>query len=452
MTRNRTLLRNGCVITVDKELGNFRRADVLIEGTTIAAIGPDLGVSDAEIIDASNMVVMPGFIDSHRHLWEGILRNLSANGTVADYFPEVIGVLAPAFRPQDAYAGNLIGALGAIDAGITTLLDWSHIQNSPEHADATIQALRDSGIRAVFAYGPPTTSLQDWYIESRLPHPGEDLERLRTQYFSSDEQLLTLALGLRGPQFTTMEVVRQDWAWARELGLPITAHFGIGENGFKGGIKQMHKEGLLGPDTTYIHCSTVSDEELQYILDTGGTFSISATAEMQMGQGMPPVDRILRLGGRLSLSVDIETNLPGDMFTQMRSAFQCQRALVNQRALYGGSFEGEKLVTIQQVLEFVTIEGARTVGLAHKTGSLTPGKQADIILLRAGRLNMFPLNDPVGAVVAGADTGNIDSVFIAGRALKRHGQLVGVDLDRVRLLASEARDYVIAKAGFTLPG
>ncbi len=195
----------------------------------------------------------------------------------------------------------------------------------------------------------------------------------------------------------------------------------------------------------------LSDDELKYIVDTGGTFSIATAVEMQMRHGMPPLDRILRLGARPSLSVDVETNVPGDMFTQMRAAFQCQRALVNQRALYGGSFEGEELLTVRDVLEFATIEGARTVGLAHKTGSLTPGKEADIIMLRTDRLNVVPLNDPVGAVVVGADTGNVDTVFVAGQALKRNGQLLNVDLERARGLAVESRDYVVARSGFTLP-
>ena len=277
MALNRTLLQNGCVITVDKELGNFWRADVLIEGTKIAAVGPDLGVSDAEVIDASNMIVMPGLIDTHRHLWEGMLRNISANGILANYFPDVLGVLAPVYRPEDCYASNLISALGAIDAGVTTLLDWSHIQNTPEHADAVIRALQESGIRSVFAYGNPNTSLADWWFNSSLEHP-EDIRRLRTQYFSSDDQLLTLALAPRGPEFTTMEVVRHDWALAREVGAPITVHVGVGENGFSGGIKRMYEEGLLGPDTTYIHCCTLSDDELKYIVDTGGTFSIASEA------------------------------------------------------------------------------------------------------------------------------------------------------------------------------
>ncbi|HLZ60467.1 MAG TPA: amidohydrolase family protein [Ktedonosporobacter sp.] len=450
MATDRTLLQNGCVITVDNDLGNFRRADVLIEGTKIAAIGPDLGVSDAEIIDASQCIVMPGLIDTHRHLWEGILRNISADGILANYFPDVLGVLAPVYRPEDAYAGNLIGALGAIDAGVTTILDWSHIQNTPDHSDATIKGLQDAGIRAVFAYGNPNTSLADWWFNSSLTHP-EDIKRLRPQYFASEDQLLTLALAPRGPEFTTMEVVRHDWALAREVGAPITVHVGVGDNGFSGGIKRMYEAGLLGPDTTYIHCCTLSDDELKYIVDTGGTFSIATAVEMQMRHGMPPLDRILRLGARPSLSVDVETNVPGDMFTQMRAALQCQRSLVNQRALYGGSIEGEQLVTVRDVLEFATINGARTVGLGHKTGSLTPGKEADIILLRADRLNVVPLNDPIGAVVVGADTGNVDSVFIGGKAMKRNGQLLNVDLDRARKLAVEARDYVVAKAGFTLP-
>jgi cytosine/adenosine deaminase-related metal-dependent hydrolase len=354
------------------------------------------------------------------------------------------------YRPEDAYAGDLIGLLGAIDAGVTTILDWSHIQNTPEHSDAVIKALQETGIRAVFAYGNPNTSLADWWFNSSLKHP-EDIRRLRTQYFSSDDQLLTLALAPRGPEFTTPEVYRHDWALAREVGAPITVHVGVGENGFSGGIKRMYEERLLGPDTTYIHCTTLSDDELKYIVDTGGTFSIATAVEMQMRHGMPPLDRILRLGARPSLSVDVETNVSGDMFGQMRAAFQCQRALVNQRALYGGSFEGENLLTVKDVLEFATIEGARVVGLSNKTGSLTPGKEADIIMLRTDRLNVFPVNDPVGAVVTAMDTSNVDSVFIAGQAMKRNGQMLNVDLDRARRLAAASRDYVVEKAGFTMP-
>ncbi len=450
MASNRILLQNGCVITVDTQLGNFRQADVLIEGTKIAAVGPELGVTDAEVIDASNMIVMPGLIDTHRHLWEAILRNISADGVLGNYFPDVMGALAPVYRPEDIYASNFIGALGAIDAGITTLLDWSHHHNTPEHSDASIQALKESGLRTVFAYGTPNVSFSEWWYNSSLNH-SEDVRRLRTQYFSSEDQLITLAMALRGPEFTTMDVIWHDWALARDIGARITVHVGVSTYGFSGGVKRMYEEGLLGPDTTYVHCCTLSDEELKAIVDTGGTFSIATAVEMTMQHGMPPIDRILRLGARPSLSVDVETNAPGDLFTQMRAALQCQRALVNQRALYGGSFEGETLVTVRNVLEFATIEGARANGLDHKTGSLTPGKEADIILLRTDRLNVTPLNDPIGAVVVGADTSNVDSVFIAGRAMKRNGQLLNVDLPHVRKLATDSRDYVVATSGFTLP-
>jgi 5-methylthioadenosine/S-adenosylhomocysteine deaminase len=447
MTSNRILLKNGCIITVDKALGDFQQADVLIEGTKISEIRPNIEAADSEVIDASNTIVMPGLIDTHRHLWEGIIRNISADGILANYFPDVLGKLAPVYRPEDAYAGNLISALGAIEAGVTTILDWSHIQNTPEHSDATIKALQETGIRAVFAYGNPNTSLSDWWFNSSLEHP-EDIKRLRTQYFSSEDQLITLGMAPRGPEFTTMEVIRHDWRLAREVGARITVHVGVGENGFTGGIKRMHEEGLLGPDTTYVHCSTLSDDELRYIVDTGGTFSLATAVEMQMRHGMPPIDRILRLGARPSLSVDVETNAPGDMFTQMRAAFQCQRALVNQRALYGGIIEGEQLVTTRDVLEFATIEGARANGLEHKTGSLTPGKEADIILLRTDRLNLTPLNNAYGAVVAGADTSNVDTVIIAGKIMKRNGQLLNVDIERARTLAIQSRDYVVTKAEF----
>jgi cytosine/adenosine deaminase-related metal-dependent hydrolase len=377
------------------------------------------------------------------------LRNISADGTLANYFPDIMGNLGTVYRPEDVYAGNLISALGAIDAGITTLLDWSHIQNTPEHSDAAIRALQESGLRAVFAYGSPSSSL-DWLFNGNLEHP-EDIRRLRTQYFSSQDQLLTLAMAMRGPEFTSMDVVRHDWNLAREVEARITVHVGISSYGFSGGVKRMYEENLLGPDTTYVHCCTLSDEELKAIVDTGGTFSVSSAVEMTMQHGMPPIDRILRLGARPSLSVDVETNAPSDLFTQMRAVFQCQRALVNQRTLYGGSIEGESLVSVREVLEFATIEGARANGLDSRTGSLTPGKEADIILLRTDLLNMTPINDPIGAVVIGADTSNVDSVFIAGRAMKRNGQLLNVDVQRVRKLAIESRDYVVATSGFTLP-
>ncbi len=449
MASKRTLLKNGCVLTMDRKIGNFRRADVLIDGTKIAAVGPDLVASDAEIIDASTMIVMPGFIDTHRHIWEGILRNIAAEASLDEYFTHILGTLAPAYRPQDGYAGNLVSALGAIDAGITTLLDWSHIQNTPEHTDACIAAIRESGLRCVFGYGTPNLDLPAWWHESSLKHP-HDVKRVAKEYFSSQNQLLTLALAPRGPEFTTFEVSQHDWALARELDLRISVHVGVAEAGMKNRLGEMGQAGLLGADTTYIHCCTLNDDELKMIRDTGGSVSIACPIEMQMGHGTPPIQRCLDLGIRPSLSVDVETTMCGDMFAQMRSVVTVQRAGIHARRL-AGEENLPPILQSQDVIEFATIEGAIANGIEHKVGSLRPGKEADIIMLQTDRINVMPINDPVGVVVRGMDATNVDSVFIAGKPMKRHGKLLNVDLARVKKLVYESRDYVVAKSGFKLP-
>ncbi len=446
MSSKRTLLRKGCVLSLDPKVGNFMQADVLIEGAKIAAVGPNLSAADAEAIDASNMIVMPGFIDSHRHVWEGILRNIGTDVPLegdASYLTFILNTLAPVYRPEDAYTGDLVGLLGAIDAGITTILDWSHIQATREHADAVIRALQESGIRAVFAYGYPWWKYPD-------EHQDDWIRDVAKQYFSSKDQLLTFGLAPAGPEFTPFEMAKSQWQLARELGARITVHVGVGTSGQHGKLAEMGRAGLLGPDTTYIHCTTLSDEEIQMIVDTGGTFSLASPVEMMMGHGVPPIQRLLDRGLRPSLSVDVETNVPNDMFTQMRSVASLQHALLFEKKLEGKRNVPAPL-TSRDLLEFATIEGARANGLIDKTGSLTPGKEADIIMLRTDRPNIFPINDPIGAVVWGMDTSNVDSVFVAGRPLKRNGQLLGVDLNRIRKMAYESRDYVVSTSGFKLP-
>ena len=449
MSIDRILLKGGCVLTLDPDIGNYRQADVLIEGSKITSIGPKLRVADAEVIDASDMIVMPGFVDTHRHIWEGILKNIAPDALLDEYFRDILGVLAPVYRPQDAYAGNLVSALGAIDAGVTTLLDWSHIQNSPEHTDAAIAALQESGLRSVFAYGTPNLDMPAWWHESSLRHP-DDVKRVAKQYFSSRDQLLTLALAPRGPEFTTFDVSKYDWELAREVGIRISVHVGVGMAGKHFKLGEMGRAGLLGPDTTYIHCCTLSDEELQMIADTGGTVSIASPVEMQMGHGMPPIQRCLDRGLRPSLSVDVETTVSGDLFAQMGSVLTLQRAQINEKRL-AGEENLPAILTSRDVMEFATIEGARANGLEHICGTLTPGKEADVIMLRTDRINVLPINDPIGVVVRGMDSSNVDSVFIAGKARKRRGQLVDVDMARVRRLAYESRDYVVSTSGFKMP-
>lgn len=435
----RKLITGGTVLSLDPSLGDLAVGDVLIEGEKIAAVGRDLAAPDAEVIDAAGMIVMPGFIDTHRHIWEGLLRNIGTDVPLegrTSYISFVLHKLAPAFRPEDAYVGNLVSALGAIDAGITTLLDWSHIQGSPDHTDAVVQALRDSGMRAVFAYGFP------WWGKWEERQPSWFV-RAATEHFSSSDQMLTLALAAPGPEFTDFEVSRDHWKLARETGARISTHVGVGTYGLDAKVQEMGEAGLLGPDTTYIHCTTLNDNEIQMIVDTGGTVSLASPVEMMMGHGMPPIQKFLDRGLRPSLSIDVETNVPGDMFNQMRSVLALQRT----QALT----QDKQPLTTREVLLCATIDGARANGLEHRVGTLTPGKDADLIMLRTDRMNVTPLNDPVTAVVAGMDTGNVDTVIIAGRVMKRAGKLAHVDWDAVRRTAEQSRDHVIAKSGFKLP-
>jgi cytosine/adenosine deaminase-related metal-dependent hydrolase len=435
----RTVIRGGIVLSMDPSIGELAAGDVLIDGDRIVEVGPTVPTNGAEVLDASGMIVMPGFVDSHRHIWEGLLRNIGTDVPLegrSSYISFVLHRLAPAFRPEDAYIGNLISALGAINAGITTLLDWSHIQGSPAHTDAVIQALRDSGLRAVFAYGFP------WWGKWEERQPSWFV-RAAKEHFSTTDQLLTLALAAPGPEFTDFEVSRDHWKLARETGARITTHVGVGSYGQDGKVQEMGEAGLLGPDTTYIHCTTLNDTEIQMIVDTGGTVSLASPVEMMMGHGMPPIQKFLDRGLRPSLSVDVETNVPSDMFNQMRSVLALQRG--------AASTEGKRPLSARDVLACATIEGARANGLDSKVGTLTPGKQADLIMLRTDRLNVTPLNDPATAVVAGMDTGNVDTVLIAGRVMKRGGQLLHVDWPAAKRMAAESRDHVIAKSGFRLP-
>jgi cytosine/adenosine deaminase-related metal-dependent hydrolase len=435
----RKLIKGGMVLSMDPAVGEMAVGDVLIEGDKIIEVGRNLSVDGAEVFDAAGMIVMPGFVDTHRHIWEGVLRNIGTDVPLegrTSYISFVLHKLAPAFRPEDAYVGNLVSALGAIDAGITTLLDWSHIQGSPAHTDAVVAALEDSGMRAVFAYGFP------WWGKWEERQPSWFV-RAATEHFSTKDQMLTLALAAPGPEFTDFEITRDHWKLAREADARISTHVGVGSYGLDSKLQEMGEAGLLGADTTYIHCTTLNDTEIQMIVDTGGTVSLASPVEMMMGHGMPPIQKFLDRGLRPSLSVDVETNVPGDMFNQMRSVLALQRARAT--AL------GRDPVSPREVLTYATVDGARANGLDHKVGSLTPGKQADVIMLRTDLINVTPLNDPATAVVAGMDTSNVDTVIIAGRVMKRAGRLEHVDWPAVKRAVEESRDYVIQKSGFRLP-
>lgn len=439
------LLKDGCVLTLDRALGDFEKADVLIEGTRISAVQPNISAPNAEVIDASRAIVMPGFVDTHRHMWQGIIRNTLADASLDDYRRDVLNTFGPAYRPEDVYAGNLVSALGAIDMGVTTVLDWSHIQNTPEHTDAAIKGLRESGLRALFAYGAPSNGIPRWWEDTRHKFP-DDIKRLRTQYFASDDQLVTLFLASpSGPP----DQILKAWAAAREVGARISIHVGVGEFGRVALLQRLNESKALKSDTTYIHCCTLNDTEWKLIADTGGTVSIAGYVEMLMGHGIPPVQRAIDNGIRPSLSVDVETSVPSDLFQQMRTVLSLQKNDVWARGL-AGQRNLPPFLKAREVLEFATIEGARANGLDRRIGTLTPGKEADVILLRHDRLNVMPMNNAVGAVVSNMGPQNVDTVLIAGKVMKRNGQMIGVDYDRLGKLLSETRDRAFANAKFTL--
>jgi cytosine/adenosine deaminase-related metal-dependent hydrolase len=440
---NRILLRGGHVLTMDPDLGDFAPGDVLIEDDRILSVGYDLD-ADAEVIDVAGRIVIPGFVDTHRHTWEAALRGCAPNATLDDYFVEILDSFAPLYRPEDVYASNLAGALECLNAGITTLVDWSHINNTPEHPDAAIQGLQEAGIRAQYAYGSANTSLAAYWFDSTIAVPAEDVRRVRDTYFSSDSGLLTMALATRGPGFCVDDVVRAEWRLARELGLPITVHVAMGRlAGRFGMVKRLHDMGLLGPDTTYIHCCYFTDEEWRLVADSGGTISIAPQVEVQMGHGWPPVVKALEYGLRPSLSIDVVTTVPGDMFTQIRAAFGAERARANA-VFWEANEPATGLLTARQMLEMATINGAHVAGLEDRTGSLTPGKKADVVVIDATALNMAPVHDPVSAVTLCADVSNVETVIVDGVIRKRDGKLLA-DVARARALVEASRDHLLGE-------
>jgi 5-methylthioadenosine/S-adenosylhomocysteine deaminase len=441
----KVLLKGGTVLSVDPDVGDLQTGDVLIEDDRIAGVQTGIE-ADAEVVDCAGKIVIPGFVDTHRHTWETAIRNCAPNATLDDYFVEVLDTFAPLYRAEDVYASNVAGSLECLNAGITTLVDWSHINNTPEHPDAAIQGLQETGIRAQYAYGSANTSLEKYWFFSAEAIPGDDVRRVKDAYFSSDEGLLTMAIATRGPGFTQDQVVQSEWGLARELGIPVTVHVAMGRlAGRYAMVEQLDRLGLLGPDTTFIHCCYFSEHEWKRVADTGGTISIAAQVELQMGHGWPPVNKSYQFGLRPSLSVDVVTTVPGDMFTQMRAAFGAERARVNAVSWAADTGVPDTMLTAQQMLEMATINGAHVAGLEDRVGSLTSGKKADVVVIDATAINVTPIHDPVAAVTLCADVSNVEHVIVDGVFRKRDFTLLA-DVGRARPLVENARDLLVDAA------
>jgi 5-methylthioadenosine/S-adenosylhomocysteine deaminase len=432
----KTLIKGGYVVSLDPRIGEIAIGDVLIDGAVIADVGRNIDAPGAEVVDAREKVVMPGMIDTHRHTWETVTRSWISEGDLPVYQKVINGLLGPNFRPEDVYIGNLLGALGAINSGITCMLDWSHIINSPAHADAAIKGLADSGMRSVFAYGySPIRGFYDapGAEESRAA----DLRRVQKQYFQSDDQLLSLAVAGRNDVAKAVA----DIKLARELGLRTTLHITT-----PGKIVALDRAGILGPDLTFVHtvAHESTDEEYRIMAATGGSISTSSATEMMSGHGFPSAQRWLRYGLRPSLSVDNETRMPSDLFMQMRGLVLSDHMLESDRARKEGG--RPVLIPVRNVLEFAIIEGARATGLDRKIGTLAPGKRADIVLVDLDDISLIPSADPIATVVLRAHAGNVSWVFVDGRARKRAGKLVDVDVGRVRGLVESSHAYLLKLA------
>ncbi|MGO2113069.1 MAG: amidohydrolase family protein, partial [Pseudoclavibacter sp.] len=400
-------------------------------------------VADADVIDGRGRILTPGFVDTHRHTWQSLVRHLATDWTLGQYFEGIHFGLSALYRPEDTEIANLLGALEAVNAGVTTLLDWSHNLETPAHSDGAITGLRESGIRSIFAHGGGATM---WAVPNDVPHT-RDIERIKREHFggTTTNGLMTLGFAARGPQFTPGQTADDDIALARELGLRITMHVGDGEWGKSGPITYLHERGLTGPDITYVHCCTLTDEELAIIAETGGTASVSAEVESQMGHGWPATGRLLDAGIRPSLSVDVCSSVSGDMFAAMKSTIGLQRGLDNAATANADGQVGVRLRTAD-VLEFATIQGAHATGLADQIGSITVGKQADLVLLDATGLEFTPLNNPVGGIVYSGHVGLVDTVLVAGNVVKRDGKLLRDDLADIKRRANEARDGIFERA------
>ena len=438
----RTLVKSATVLTMDAALGNLRPGDILIEGERIAAVGPRI-TAEAEVVDGAPFIIIPGLINAHMHTWQTGLRGIAANWTLLEYFRWVHAGLATRFRPDDIHIATLAGALNQIDCGTTTLVDWCHNNPTPEHTDAAVDALARSGIRAAFFHGSPKPDPRPGEPHfSEVPHPRGEVERLLRGRFASRDQLLTLGLAILGPHYSTLEVVLHDFRLAREMGLVASMHQGGGAAKSPEGWDVLERAGLVGPGINIVHGNDLSHDRLRRFVDSGVSFSVAAENEMSQGHGHPITGRLRALGAAPSLGIDLESVLSGEMLLAARIALGHQRALDNAAyRIAAGAIRETTTIPVREALRWITIEGARMLGLEARIGSITPGKQADLTFIRADALNLWPVHDPSATVIMQAGLANIDGVMIAGAWRKRDGKLLGVDAHRLReaLAASGVR-------------
>jgi cytosine/adenosine deaminase-related metal-dependent hydrolase len=445
----RILIRGSAILSMDPAIGDLASGDILIDGDTITQVGPDLSPAAADgraiTVDGRGYVAIPGLQDTHRHCWQTTFRRLLPDGNIRDYLDIILGRIGPVFRPQDMYVATLIAGLGALEAGVTTVLDFAHNNRSPDHSDASVDAWVATGLRAVHASGAGRGHCAD--------HWPADLRRMRAAMSSVGRGRVTLRLALTAPahpKHNTKPLVSEEHlAFARELGLAVSID-GVQGAQASAHIEALGARGVLGPDITYIHCQALTDDCWRFIADSGGEVSLAPLSDVLLGQfdGMPPVQQALDWGLRPSLGVDAECSLTTDLFSAMQVTLTVQRLLANQRRWHGDADAPEPL-TARRVLEFATVNGARANAVLDIAGTLTPGKRADLVMIDAAGFGSMPLNSAVGTVVLG-DTSRVAHVFVAGDVLKWDGRVLGHDRRRIERLVTDSRDYLIERGGVPL--
>jgi cytosine/adenosine deaminase-related metal-dependent hydrolase len=442
---NRVLIKGATIVTMDDALGDLTSGDLLVEGGCIAAVQSTIDAADAEIVDGLGRIVIPGLINAHMHTWQTALRGYAANWTLPEYFGKMHAGLATVFRPDDIHIATLVGALNQIDCGTTTLVDWCHNNPTPAHTDAAVAGLSESGIRAAFFHGSPKPDPKPGQPHfSEVPHPRHEVQRLLGGPFSNGDGLLTLGLAILGPHYSTLDVARHDFALAREFGLVASMHQGGGPARTPQGWRTLVDEGYVGPGINIVHGNNLTDDEIHKFVDLGVSFSVTPENELIQGHGFPITGRLLRLGAAPSLGVDLESVISGDMFSVARVALTVQRALDNAAVRNErNEIPPTSTIPVREGLRWATVEGARMLGLDHRIGSLTPGKAADLVMLNATDLNLWPLHDPVSTVVMQAGLSNVEAVMIAGVWKKKNRQLLLADrAGKLAALAASGRRII----------
>src|SRR5690349_14792399 len=432
------VLRGGTVLTMDDAHTVLADADVLVTGDTITAVGPHLDVPEGSIeIDASGGIVMPGMIDTHRHMWQTAMRAYGADWTLTQYFVWNYLEHGRKFRPEDIAAGNSVSAWEALEAGVTTSVDWSHNLHTPDHAEAAVDALRAVPGRFVLAYGNIQAGPWEWTADPAV--------RSFFGRHSADDMLgLQIAFDVTGdpsfPEKAAFEV-------ARELGLAVTTHAGVWAATNDDGIRLMHENGFMTPETTYVHAATLTRDSYQRIAATGGSISVATESECSAGQGHAPTEQVLQYGIPVSLSMDTSVWWNADMFAAIRATLNADRMAEHMDAHLKGETITHLRLRAQNVVDWATRGGAHAIGRPD-LGSLEPGKKADVVLIKNDRSPVsFPVLNPFGHVVFQSQRADVHTVVVNGRVVKFAGELVGMDLAPVRREIEDTVEYLRGQLG-----